>query len=362
MATTYLVGMSLENSTWCNSWMDIPFGISARVVDAESLLTVREATVRLEVDDSIASWVGESSGTIELETNYEGAVSAQLKFKAGVPQVVTITASKIETSGVASATASQSILMIAPTLRSHTFPIATDGRITEADVSAGVYAIVPIDVPQIGNVVGFHFGDNDLLKSTEQSTAINNLAISIPDAYMPSGTHATGFYITDTSGNSSFSPIVNVEVVRDTSSATIVDLPPVSIPRADANNSTINVAIATIGVEVHLDGIYDGKVVNAAAMENTTCNIYWESYIGSEQVMAASRVFSFPVDPEGAENAILVLDDDYQDEGNALRTLLYALGEGTVKISYEMMINKDEKLHASTVKTYYVDVVPPTKK
>ncbi|NIF33007.1 hypothetical protein F3J29_12790 [Enterobacter sp. Cy-643] len=357
-----LIGISFESSTWANTWSEIPFGVTARVVDAESLLPQREIAVRMEVDTAVGVWIGSNSNIINLETNYEGAATAKIKFKAGVPQVVSIKVSKIETSGQASVTKTDSVFMVSPTLRNHTFPIATDGRVTEADVAAGVYAIVPIASPEVGNVVGFHFGDNAVLKQSEQSSAINSIAVSVPESYLTSGTHASAFYITDNSGNSSFSNIVELEVVRDSSSATIVDLPPVSIPRADSNNLTINVALAATGVEVQLDGLYEGKVVNAAAREDSICNIYWKSYRGAVEIPAASRVFSFPVDPEGAENSIIVLDDDYNDEGNALRDLLYALGEGTIKISYEMVIEKDQKLHASTEKTYYVDVVPPTKK
>ncbi|MFB5746508.1 hypothetical protein ACE38U_16685 [Cedecea sp. S5-13] len=360
----YLVGLTTESKSWCNTWSNIPFNVSARVVDQDTLAPAREVIVRLESTDSTSTWVGGTSNIIELETNYDGEIFAELKFGKTPPQGVTITATKIDTDPADVKPAVREILMVASTLHSHSFPIASgaNNTITEADVAAGVYAVLPLDTPVAGDVVSFHFSDNPVIKHSEHNEGDKNLAVSVPDDFMTTGAHDTGYYITESSNNSTFSPVITVNVKRDSASSTIVDLPPVTVPRADANEGMINIAVATFGVEVCLSGTYKNLAVHKAGVTNSICNIYWKSYVGKKEIPEASSVFSFPVNAEADEKDIIVLDDSYEGGTDALRKLLYVLGEGTVKISYEMLIADGGKLHASAEQTYYVDVVAPGRK
>lgn len=360
----FLIGLTVESKSWCNEWSAIPFSVSSRVVDGTTLEPSREVAVRLEASDPQAVWVGGSSNIIELETNSYGEIFAEIKFSATPPQGVTITATKIEADVADEVSQSSDILLVAPTLHSHSFPIASgsDNNISEADVAAGVYAVIPLDNPVVGDVVSFHFSDNPVIKHSEHNEDDKTLAISVPDGFMTTGTHDTGYYIRESSDNSTFSPVITVNVKRDSASSTIVDLPPLNVPRANDNNGTINIAVATFGVVVRLDGLYNNLPVHKAGVTNSICNIYWKSYVGKKEIPEASSVFSFPVNAEAAPENIIVLDDTYEGGTDALRDLLYALGEGTLKISYEMLIGADNKLHASEEQTYYVDVVPPGRK
>lgn len=356
----FLVGISTENNTWCNTWSGIPFGVTARVVDGTTYLPQREQMVRLELPAGSGTWKENDATTIELETNYNGEVSAEIKIATTAPQKLDITASVIENDGTLGATNTASVALVAPTIKAPSYPITNgSNNITEDDVAAGVYAVLVIEHPNVADVVTFHFGDNPLIRHSEQDTAENVLPIAVPDEYMTTGTHDTGFYITDSAGNPRFSDIATMNVQRDSASSTIIDLPAFSITHAD--NDIINIASATFGVAITLDGLYNGDIVNIAAKENSYCNIYWKSYIGKEEIPAASTVFTFLVDTEGKTSPVL-LDDTYDGGTDALRDLFYALGEGILKISYEMVIAADNKLHASAEQTYYVDVVPPGRK
>ncbi|HEY3985072.1 hypothetical protein [Cedecea sp.] len=357
----FLVGISTENKTWCNTWSGIPFGVTARVVDDATLLPQREQIVRFELPAGSGSWMENDASTIELMTNYNGEVSAEIKIATTAPQKLAITASVVKDDGTLGATYTSTVVIVAPTVKAPDYPIASgdQNKITEDDVAAGVYAILVIDNPNVADLVTFHFGVNPLIRHSENNTTENILPIAVPDEYMTTGAHDTGYYIVDSAGNPQFSHVTTVNVQRDSTSSTIVDLPAFEI--ANAENDIINIASATLGVVITLNGDYNGEIVNVAAKENTYCNIYWKSYIGKEEVPAASTVFTFLVDAEGRLNPV-VLDDTYDGGTDALRDLFYALGEGILKISYEMVMEIDNKLHASKEQTYYVDVVPPGRK
>ena len=359
MADSYIVTITPQLRAWCYDWKDIPMTLSVvamRNVPGNFPADNVKLTMNLDDEDFSVNWRGEGRNNAEFETDVQGraVVTGYIIPKSeGITgnNTVTLTATFTDDDGE-DETHAQTIILSAARLTAPYFPLADDGLIDESDVNAGVYARITVPNSEIGDTVGLYFDEFRTIKSI--STSNERLAIEVVDPLLSTGIHYSAYYAMDWASNVSFSAVQPLIVQRDNTSGAIIDLPVASVPLAQ--KGVINMYDADEGVKVILDGLYNETPVYESAVVGSTYSVYWKSFrLDGTPVTQASRTFRAEV----MDEVIPTIHDEFNNEWNAVRELLQALGEGYVTVTYEMTLKTDNLLHSSRPKTFAVDVVPP---
>ncbi|MDZ7320058.1 hypothetical protein N4G41_00195 [Kosakonia sacchari] len=361
MANKYDVTITPQVRAWCYHWQNIPVTINVVAIRSADNFPADNVIVKMAVNspDFTVEWRGEGEDGDEFETDVQGRATITGYITPNDPSItgnktVSLMAMLKNDEGE-NEVHSRNLILSPASLTAPYYPLADDGLIDEGDVAARVYARISVPNSEPGDTVGLYFDEFRTVKSI--TTNNERLAVEIVEPLLTTGIHHSAYYAMDWASNISFSHVQDLIVERDNASGVITDLPLANVPLAQ--KGVINMYDAEEGVSVILDGLYNGAPVYEAAVVGSIYTVYWKSFrLDGTPVTQATRTFRAEIQDE----VVPTIDDEFNNEWNAIRDLLYALGEGYVTVTYEMTLAADNQLHSSKPKTFSVDVVPPGRR